>query len=1038
MIISVLCCALAFVFSQIAFGAEAMLPNSDQALLILNSKNFADTEMALQSLREAGCKPAHVFPPRVVIANVPQSVESLVRGIPGVSALYRGASPVFSAADGSDLAIGSGAWNNILASSQSGLDAFDPQGLSGAPLVNDARMPPPIPLAMSAPSPAVSHAPGYYETSEFMAGKVAVGIILPESTSGSENWDSSRQTNVINKIVAGMDWYLTKGNPAANLTFYYDQHLSVPTSYEPITMQGWMDEYLWVTDIFQNMGYTSGSNFDCVMAYNNSIRTSLQTDWCFTFIVVDSLLDTDGSFTSGYFAYAYLNGPYVIMTYDNDGYGIGGMDYVASHETGHIFAAADEYCQPGYACCNFSYYGYLSIYNGNCEYGNPSSVPCYMKSNAGSNNICTYSKNQLGWRDTDLDSIYDPMDNVVSNTLNTPAINGFTATVTGMCYDIPYDSPYRADVTINKISTVKYRVNGGSWLNATSADGLFNEDVEDFYFTLTVEDNSSYYVESQAFSTSGNASPIVGVDIEVNLRNVFVSKTATGPAHDGRTWNTAFLTVQEGINAPIGNGEVWVAAGNYVERVTLKSRTALYGGFAGNETLREQRDWKTNVTALDGNQGGSVVTANSTVTQNAIIDGFTIRNGRYANGAGISCISATLTISNDIITGNSAIFSGGGIYCSQGSQVFINNIIRNNTAGNGGGISLSSSSPTLTNNTIISNSATSSGGGIKLSLSSPQIKNTIFSGNTGAQGGCAYKDTLSNPVFSNCCFWNNGSQPFYPTSWNPAGSGSNLIADPKFAAPSLQDYHLRLTSPCVDAGTNDGIWPADFDGFQRSQDGNGDLIVTSDIGAYERALSIGAVRKSYPNSNAVLLGGVAVTASFPSLGCVYVQNLEQAAGIRVDTPLAFSEGQLLNVSGEANTDPLSGERYIIASPSSPQVVRSSPPLKPFGLSNRDAGGKSIGLQAGVMDASGINNFGLFIRVWGTVTYQGLDYFYIDDGSELNDGSGHLGMKVAAEGLTIPNVEKYVVVSGISSCYKADNKIYRLIRPRHQEDITVFD
>ena len=37
--------------------------------------------------------------------------------------------------------------------------------------------------------------------------------------------------------------------------------------------------------------------------------------------------------------------------------------------------------------------------------------------------------------------------------------------------------------------------------------------------------------------------------------------------------------------------EVWVAAGTYVECITLKAEVALYGGFAGGETDLSQRNW---------------------------------------------------------------------------------------------------------------------------------------------------------------------------------------------------------------------------------------------------------------------------------------------------------------------------------------------------------------------------------------------------------------------------------------------------------------
>jgi hypothetical protein len=520
--------ALLIILAPSVFAAETR-----RTLLILKSNNLDDMHATITALKDAGIHPAHVIPPRVVIADMPVDAEQYALAISNVASVHTTSVAPSSAAKGTDLAVGIAVWNYLLTPKAAGPLRIPSQA---KPLVGDA-FEPPRPAALrtteealsSNPPGPSSHFPGLDQTSEFMAGSVAVGIILPESNEMSpntENWTTERQTEVFNKIVEGLDWWVTKGGNSANLTFYYDQKFSVPTKYEPIMMNGTSDESIWVADIFNNMDYTSGNQYDRARAYINDLRTAFGTDWCYAIIVADSLNDADGLFAnSQYFAWAYLGGPYVIMTYDNDGWDISRMNLVAAHETGHIFLAGDEYCQPGYSCCDFGYYGYLHVYNGNCENGNPSSVPCMMKYN--SDAICQYTNGQIGWRDTDSDGKPDTTDNIVNNTL-TPCPTPTTQTIltfTGNAADVPCDSPDRTDVTINRISAVKYSIDGGTWSDACAVDDAFDEDIEDYTFTTPPLTGGTHHIETQAWSTSGNASAVSSQDVIIGITLLITEDT---------------------------------------------------------------------------------------------------------------------------------------------------------------------------------------------------------------------------------------------------------------------------------------------------------------------------------------------------------------------------------------------------------------------------------------------------------------------------------------------------------------------------------
>ncbi len=101
----------------------------------------------------------------------------------------------------------------------------------------------------------------------------------------------------------------------------------------------------------------------------------------------------------------------------------------------------------------------------------------------------------------------------------------------------------------------------------------------------------------------------------------------------GTSWSNAVASVQKGIDlcSSAGGGEVWVQAGTYTKVgsaatvANLASFVSVYGGFTGTETLRSQRNWTANKTALDGGASGPVVMITGAFY--CLIDGFTIQNG---------------------------------------------------------------------------------------------------------------------------------------------------------------------------------------------------------------------------------------------------------------------------------------------------------------------------------------------------------------------------------------------------------------------------
>ncbi len=340
-------------------------------------------------------------------------------------------------------------------------------------------------------TPDFSHSPnpGPDETSAYMMGDVAVGLILPEGT--HLNWTDIDLTATINGVKQGMAWWASQ-EPLAHLRFFFDIHAKVPISYEPIEMNEFEDT-VWIHEAMTRLNYTQGDAYSQVRAYNNDIRSRFKTDWAFTGFVVES---TAGPFASGGYAHAYLGGPWWTMSRSSSGAFNSGAYNVAvpAHETGHIFYATDEYDG------SKAWSGYLNTpdYDGAVGIMNQNSF-----------RVSTGTRRQIGWTNCDLNGILDILDTTPSVRLDPfPAIikeasYGFT----GAVVDIPHPRTLEfagRDISINKIISTQYRLDRGEWANATALDGSFDNGLENFTLTLDHLTTGTHYLSVQATNTAGN------------------------------------------------------------------------------------------------------------------------------------------------------------------------------------------------------------------------------------------------------------------------------------------------------------------------------------------------------------------------------------------------------------------------------------------------------------------------------------------------------------------------------------------------------
>jgi hypothetical protein len=208
----------------------------------------------------------------------------------------------------------------------------------------------------------------------------------------------------------------------------------------------------------------------------------------------------------------------------------------------------------------------------------------------------------------------------------------------------------------------------------------------------------------------------------------------------------------------------------------------------------------------------------------SVLSGFTIRNGGGETGAGygaaISCQGTSPTIAGNVITGGEA-----GIVLSGSHSRVVNNVIHGNSLI---GVSVWGDGVQLLHNTIVSNGQL----GVLAAASGTELVNCILWDNPGP---LALYDGGASASVSYCNVQGGEGSVYVGDTGDVLiwGEG-NIDADPRFVGNG--DYHLSQVSPCIDAGTDAGVY-TDLDGSSRPVDclpvdRNGPLP-DFDMGAYE-------------------------------------------------------------------------------------------------------------------------------------------------------------------------------------------------------------
>jgi hypothetical protein len=223
------------------------------------------------------------------------------------------------------------------------------------------------------------------ETSLYLTGPVAVGVILVSRDQGREQLKPDEEEKIIQEAQIAFHWLATM-EPLAKVSFVYDIH-RIPVTAAPGPYEGIEDAYekyeqQWRDEALGKMSYNGGRTG--YQKYVNDLKIKKGTNWAYVVFFNKYKLNR----------HAYTIWEKTVINYDNDGFGPENLHRTFAHESCHIFGASDEY--RGCGCNKVS--GYLDIPNKNCANcfsPDEHQAECLMNKNTLV--MCEWSRKQIGW-----------------------------------------------------------------------------------------------------------------------------------------------------------------------------------------------------------------------------------------------------------------------------------------------------------------------------------------------------------------------------------------------------------------------------------------------------------------------------------------------------------------------------------------------------------------------------------------------------------------------------------------------------------------
>jgi len=354
-------------------------------------------------------------------------------------------------------------------------------------------------------------------------------------------------------------------------------------------------------------------------------------------------------------------------------------------------------------------------------------------------------------------------------------------------------------------------------------------------------------------------------------------------------------TIQDAIDIAVDTDEIVIAPGTYFETINFLGKAITVRSSDGRD-----------LTIIDAQQTGSVVTCDSGEGLDTVLEGFTITGGTGTvfgsneglHGGGMLNDSSSPTVNDCVFEGNTARRGGGMANMGDSTPTVTNcTFIGNNaldTDGVGyhdyGGAMVNryGSNPTVTNCTFSDNTARGSGGGIYSLGGGLTLIDCTFSGNTSitGRGGGMFNQHNNPAMVTNCTFSGNhaasdggGMETFGATVANCTFSGNTAGDDGGGMYTSATETVINCT----------------FIG--NSANGGGGMYI-GDRGDHSPLMVIDCIFQE--NTAAGRGGGVVAARSMaPTLtNCTFVGNTASDGGGMYNH---FSDSTVTNCSFSGNT-----------------------------------------------------------------------------------------------------------------------------------------